>query len=602
MKSDITWRTPRHGSSSTYGEARMTSSRTVLAAAIVLGAAITLTAGSPQGSGWQSPASPGAGDPPRAEPSPAAPSQTAPSPAAPSSATSSSATSSGATRSSAEPAAARPPAGRGGGRGNPAAALFTQTCAPCHGTGVEGGRAPSLLDDKWAHATDDESIARIVADGLPNTEMVGFKATLSEPQIWQLVTYVRMQAANLKEKPQLVVDPHGQVIESEKQKFKIDVVARNLETPWGIGFLPDGRILVTERPGRLRIVEKGKLLPEAVKGTPKVWEKQDGGLLDVEVHPQYARNGWIYLAYSETLPGYTPPAAPPVPPGDAPAPVAAGPGPQGGRGGRGGPPDPPSMTVIVRGRINKKHEWTDEKVIFRADPKYYTPTNAHYGSRFIFDRQGHLFFTIGEKNDMAHAQDLTDPLGKIHRVNDDGSVPKDNPFVNRPGAVASIWSYGHRHPQGLAWDPVTGKLWESEHGPQGGDEINIIEPGHNYGWGVITMGIQPGITKRAEEGMDQPVVYYTPTIAPSGMTFYAGTKYPGWKNNLFVGCLGGQQLRRLEVDGDKVTHQEVVFNQFGRIRDAVVGPDGYLYVLMQLPGQTLSASTPGVLARLIPVP
>lgn len=259
------------------------------------------------------------------------------------------------------------------------------------------------------------------------------------------------------------------------------------------------------------------------------------------------------------------------------------------------------MTVVVRGKINQKNEWTDQQVIFRAAPQYYSSTNAHYGSRFTFDKQGHLFFTVGEKNVMTHAQDLADPLGKIHRVNDDGTAPKDNPFVGRAGAVPSIWSYGHRHPQGLAWDPVTGKLWESEHGPQGGDEVNIIEPGRNYGWGVITMGVQPGITKRAEEGMEQPVVYYTPTIAPSGMAFYAGTKYPGWKNNLLMGGLGGQQLRRLEIEGGKVTHQEVVFNQFGRIRDVVLGPDGYLYVLMQLPGQSLSQSTPGVLARLMPV-
>jgi glucose/arabinose dehydrogenase len=536
----------------------MRSSQFVLAAAIVLGAALTLHAGVTQ--------------------LPATAPQAAPAGVA------------GEARTGA-PAGA--PAGRGGGRGNPAATLFTETCAGCHGTGIQGGRVQSLFDDKWTHATDDESIAAIIANGIPNTEMVAFKPTLNDAQIWQLVTYMRLQAGNLKDKPEVVVDPDGQVIKSEKQTFKIEVVARNLETPWGLAFLPDGRLLVTERPGRLRIVDKGKV-SEPVKGTPKVWEKQDGGLLDVEVHPQYARNGWIYLAYSETLPGYTPP------PVDPSAPPAPAPPPQGGRG-RGGPPDPPSMTVIVRGKINKNNEWTDEQVLFRAPAALYSSTNAHYGSRFTFDKQGHLFFTLGEKNNMVHAQDLGDPLGKIHRVNDDGTIPKDNPFVNRPGAVPSIWSYGHRHPQGLAWDPVTGKLWESEHGPQGGDEINIIEPGHNYGWGVITMGTQPGITERSHEGMEQPIVYYTPTIAPSGMTFYSGTKYPGWKNNLFVAALAGQQLRRLEVSDTKVTHQEVVFNQFGRIRDVIVGPDQYLYVIMQLPGQSLSQSTPGVVARLVPV-
>ena len=206
------------------------------------------------------------------------------------------------------------------------------------------------------------------------------------------------------------------------------------------------------------------------------------------------------------------------------------------------------MTTIVRGKINAKNEWTDQQVLFRAPLDQFTTNNSHYGSRFTFDRQGHLFYTLGERGVMENAQDLSKPTGKIHRVNDDGSVPKDNPFVGKAGALPTIWSYGHRNPQGLAWDPVTGKLWESEHGPQGGDEINIIEPGKNYGWGVITMGVQPGITKRSEPGMEQPIVYYTPTIAPSGMSFYTGNQYPQWKNNLFVSALAGQQLRRLEVE------------------------------------------------------
>ncbi len=421
-------------------------------------------------------------------------------------------------------------------------------------------------------------------------------------------------------KPELVPDPANQIVKSEKQTFKIEVVATGLETPWALAFLPDGRLLVTERPGRLRIIDHGKLLPDGVKGLPKVWEKQDGGMFDVEVHPQYSKNGWIYLSYSETLPGYTPPpasAAPPPPPpapaapvpptagagapGQPPTPPAPPPARQGFGRGRGGPPDPPSMTVIMRGRINKNNEWIDQQILFRAPPEVYSSTNAHYGSRFIFDKQNHLFFSLGEKQQMADAQDLSKPTGKIHRVNDDGSVPKDNPFVNRPGAVPSIWSYGHRNPQGLAWAPVTGKRWDSEHGPQGGDEINVIEPGHNYGWPVITNGVQPGITKRTEEGMESPVVYFSPSIAPSGIAFYSGSRYPGWKNNLFVSALAGQQLRRLEISGTTVTHQEVVFHQFGRVHDVIVGPDGYLYTTLQLPGHVLSASTPGMVIRLIPV-
>jgi aldose sugar dehydrogenase len=485
------------------------------------------------------------------------------------------------------PAPVPPSPGRG--RGNPMAMLYAERCAPCHGTDVIPGRAPTLFDDQWTRGNDDESIARNISNGIPTTEMLPFKDLLTEQQIWQLVAYIRTQAGNLKPKPQLVPDPDGQIVKSEKQTFRIEVIARDLETPWGLAFLPDGRLLITERPGRLRIVDKGRLLPDPVKGTPKVWERQDGGLLDVEVHPQYARNGWIYLAYSETLPGYTPP------PPDQTAP----PPPQTDRGG--GPPSIPSMTVIIRGKISRNNEWGEQQFLYRPPPELYTAVNAHYGARFIFDKENHLFYTIGERNVPMDAQDLSKPTGKIHRVNDDGSVPKDNPFVNRQGAIATIWSYGHRHPQGLAWDPVTGKLWESEHGPQGGDEINIIERGRNYGWAVITHGIQPGVTKRAEEGMEQPIVYYTPTIAPGGMAFYTGNRYPGWRNNLFVGGLGGQQLRRLEVSGDKVTHQEVVFNQFGRVRDIILGPDGDFYVALQLPGQTLSQSTSGTVVRLIPV-
>jgi aldose sugar dehydrogenase len=489
--------------------------------------------------------------------------------------------------------------GRGGGFRNPAAALYTENCAGCHGAELTGGRAPSLFDSEWLHGSDDESIAKNIHEGFPAAGMIAFKDVLSDQQIWQLVAYIRTQADNLKGKPVYVPDPTNQIIKSEKQTFKIEILTKGLETPWGIAFLPDGRLLVTERPGRLRIIENGKLLPEGVKGLPKVWEKQDGGMFDVEVHPQYASNGWIYLSYSEVLPGYTTPATPPA---DASAPAAAAPPSQGGggRGGRGGPPDPPTMTVIMRGKISKDGQWTDQQVLFRAPADVYSSSNAHYGSRFIFDKEGHLFFTIGEKQQMMDAQDLSKATGKIHRVNDDGSIPKDNPFVGRSGVVQSIWSYGHRNPQGLAWDPVTGKLWESEHGPQGGDEINIIEPTKNYGWGVITMGVQPGITKRSQEGMEQPIVYWTPSVAPSGIVFYTGDKYPGWKNNLFVSCLGGQQLKRLEISGDKVTHEEIVFNQFGRVHDVIVGPDGYLYTTLQLPGRQLSESTEGMVIRLIP--
>ena len=483
------------------------------------------------------------------------------------------------------------PGRRGGGRGNPAAALYTERCAACHGTESASGRAPSLFDDTWVRVKDDEDMVTVIANGVPQTEMIPFKDALNDQQIWSLVAYIRTMAGTLKPRAEFVAQPDGQEITTEKQKFRIEVVARDIETPWGLAFLPDGRLLITERPGRLRILDRGKLSPP-VSGLPKVWERQDAGLFDVEVHPQYAKNGWIYLSYSEPLPGYTPP---PAPEGGAPAPPA-----EGARGRGNQPPSIPSMTVIVRGKINNNNEWIDQQFIYRPAPELFTTNNSHYGSRFTFDRQNHLFYSIGERGVPDNAQNLSNPLGKVHRVNDDGSIPKDNPFVGKQGAVGSIWSYGHRNPQGFAWDPVSGKLWESEHGPQGGDELNIIEPGKNYGWGVITHGTQPGITKRAEPGMEQPIVYYTPTLAPGGMVFYTGTQYPAWRNNLFVGGMAGQQLRRLEISGDKVTHQETLFTQFGRVRDVVVGPEGYLYVILQVPGQPVSASTPGLVARLVP--
>ena len=483
----------------------------------------------------------------------------------------------------------------GGGRGNPMAAKFTVVCATCHGaTQAKGPVGPSLFTGTWIHGGDDDAIAKSIKEGYAEKGMPAFKDQLTDPEIFQMIAFIRTQTQNLKDKPVYIPDPDGQIVKSEHVTFKMEVVARNLETPWALAFLPDGRLLITERPGRIRIVDKdGKMEPEPVKGLPKVWEKQDGGLFDIEVHPDYAKpgNGWLYISYSETLPGWTPPppdpnAPPPPPPGQ-------------GRG-RGPSNDPPSMTVIMRGRL-KNNEFVDQQVLFRAPKELYSRTNAHYGSRFLFDKQNHLFFTLGEKQQMMDAQDLSKPTGKIHRINDDGTIPKDNPYVGEPNVWPSIWSYGHRNPQGLAWDPVTGQLWESEHGPAGGDEINIIYPKHNYGWGIVSKGLQPGITKTSEPGMDDPITYWTPSVAPSGIAFYTGSKYPGWKNNLFVSCLAGQQLKRLEIKDGKVLHEEQVFNTFGRVHDVIQGPDGLLYVTLQLPGQVLSQSTPGMVARLVPV-
>lgn len=445
----------------------------------------------------------------------------------------------------------------------PAVALYEQYCASCHGPKMDGGLAGSLIDDVWKFGGDDASVTASIRDGRPGTAMQAFKDILDEQQIRTLVFHIREQAGLAKGKPETKVDPHGAIVKSEKQTVKLEVVARDLETPWGLAFLPDGRLLITERPGRLRILDKGRL-GAPVTGIPEVWPVQDGGLFDVEVHPDYSRNGWIYLSYSEATPEKT------------------------------------SNTIVMRGKLHD-NAFVDQHVLFKGGPETYTPHNFHYGSRFAFDKQGHLFYSIGDKGRPEDAQDLSKPAGKIHRVNDDGSVPKDNPFVNRAGALGTIWSYGHRNPQGLAFDPRTGKLWATEHGPRGGDELNLIEAGHNYGWAVVSNGLQPGITKSEQEGMDSPIVHWTPTIAPAGIAFATSKQYPGWTNDLFVTGLGGQQLRRLEISGNKVTHQEVVFNEYGRVRDIIVGPDGLFYVAVSLPGARVSDTTAGVVVRLVPV-
>ena len=499
------------------------------------------------------------------------------------------------------------PRGGGGGRGGggfanpygfsgplPGQAIYAANCLGCHGNDLTGGRAPTLFAEQWQADTKDSEIAKTILNGIPNTEMDGFKGKLDDDQVNELIKYIRSQSGVLKPRVNMVRDPNGTVLKTEKQTVKIETVAKGLDTPWGLCFLADGRMLVTERNfnnGTLRIIDKG-VVSDPIKGTPETWAGQDSGMFDVIIHPKYAENGWIYLSYSSALPATLAPAAPVAP---TPDPAAAPGAPGGRRGGRGrGGPQPATMTNIVRGR-NKDGQWVDQEFIFKAPAELYTVQGAHYGSRFAFDKEGHLFYSLGERAVYANAQTLANPLGKVHRVNDDGSIPKDNPFVNTPNAVPSIWTYGNRNPQGLSWDPVTGKLWESEHGPTAGDEINVLKPGHNYGWGVATKGSQTGLTKTSEPGMDDPIVYYIPTLAPSGIAFYSGDKFPNWKNNLFVGGLAGEQLRRLVVNDETVTSQEVIFNQFGRIRDVVNGPDGYLYFLINQgnPG-------PGLVARLVP--
>jgi glucose/arabinose dehydrogenase len=440
------------------------------------------------------------------------------------------------------------------------AKIITEMCAGCHGPNLVGGTAPNLLDDVWKFGGDDESILRSIRVGYPQLGMVGYAGLITEPEMRSLVTAIRQlnRQFSLGSIKATIPVPDSVTITGERQTFRLETFAAPLDTPWGIVFLPDGSMLVSDRIGELRVIEHGQLKTEPIRGTPRPFVRQDGGYLDLIAHPDYARNGWLYLAYTEL-----------------------------GTDGR------TSMTRIVRGKI-RGGAWVDQEDIFRTEQKFYYTDTSHYGCRFLFDRDGHLFFTIGERGNALEAQDLASPNGKIHRILDDGRIPPDNPFVGQPGAYASIWTYGNRHVQGLQFHPVTGKLWGTEHGPRGGDELNRIEPGRNYGWPKISNG-DPQRTEiiegTARAGLESPVVWWTPSVAPAAIEFCTSDLFPRWKNHLLVAHLVGRHLRRIETDGDRVVHQEILFSDMGRVRDVVIGPDGLIYLAMNNPGR---------IARLVP--
>lgn len=415
------------------------------------------------------------------------------------------------------------------------------------------------MDLLWPRGDDDSSILRDIRQGFPESGMPPFEGVLSEDEMRGLLGHIRALSVDyVAGRIAHPTQPASISFKSELHDFRLETYVEGLGTPWGLAFLPDGGMLVTEREGRLRLIRDGQLDPVPIRDTPAVFAQQDGGLLDVAVHPDYAKQPWVYLAYSEA-----------------------------------GPLPATAMTVIVRGQIHNGH-WTAQEELFRAPPDRYYRSRIHFGCRFLFDAAGHLFFTIGDRGRPEDAQDLGSPCGKIHRILADGRVPADNPFVNQPGAWPTLWSLGNRHPQGLAFHPTSGKMWATEHGPTGGDELNRIERGHNYGWPVVSAGTDPRVQyAKAQAEMDPPRASWSPSVAPAGIAFYAADKFPRWKNHILVGCLGGEQLRRIETDGDRVVRQEILFKGMGRIRSVVVGPDGLPWVVM---------NTPGRIARLVPAP
>jgi glucose/arabinose dehydrogenase len=333
--------------------------------------------------------------------------------------------------------------------------------------------------------------------------------------------------------------------QTEKMIIKVDTLHRGFQNPWGMTWINAETMLVTEKKGEILIFKKDSFSGQKVTGLPAFYTAGQSGLLDIAIHPNYAQNGWIYIAYGKPV-------------------------------GDGG------ATTIARFKLSGTAVTSFEELIVTT-PEWKGGT--HYGSRIVFDNQNHLYFSNGERGSQDNAQNLKNSHGKIHRIHDDGRIPADNPFVNTAGAIPSIWTYGNRNPQGLFFDKASNRLWEVEHGPRGGDELNLLEKGKNYGWPVITYGINyngtPITDITEKEGMEQPVKYWTPSIATCGMTLVTSDRYPAWKGNFLVAALAGTHIARVEMNGTKPVGEEKLLPGIGRVRQVAQSPDGYVYAITE---------------------
>ena len=339
-----------------------------------------------------------------------------------------------------------------------------------------------------------------------------------------------------------------------KETFKVETFVDGFDIPWGMAFLPNQNLIVSDKNGNLWQVDYNKKKKTQIVGVPNVRNKGQGGLLDVQVHPDFINNHYIYLGFTSYLKR---------------------------RKNK-------TFTSIVRARL-KNNSLIDQKIIYKADDIYYSGVTVHYGTRIVFDKEGYLYFSIGDRGRRDQAQLLDYPNGKIHRLHDDGSIPTNNPFIQEKNAIKSIWTYGNRNPQGLAIHPVSSIIFETEHGPKGGDELNILSSGNNYGWPEITYGKNYSgttITKYThKKGMEQPVIHWTPSIAVCGIDFYDGELFKNWENNILVSSLKFENLYRLEIKDNKVTEQEIVYRAGSRIRDVETGPEGFIYLALEDPGR-----------------
>lgn len=432
---------------------------------------------------------------------------------------------------------------------------YASFCSGCHGEKME-----AFTDRKWKHGNTKEDLFRSIKQGHPNEGMPGFDTTFTDAEITGLVNYILQGIENVNRYQFQDQPAQSNLFKSTAQTVRLDTIVKGISVPWGMAFLPNGELLVTERSGKLYRVTKDKIL-HAIDGVPEVVAEGQGGLLDVKLHPDFKTNNVVYLSYS------------------IPKRVDS---------------NLLSTTAVTRAVLNG-NSLTQQQKIFEALP--YSKTRHHYGSRMEFDNNKNLYISVGDRgNHDENPQSLEKFPGKVHRIKDDGSIPSDNPYVNQQGAMPSVYSYGHRNIQGMTVNPATGAIWANEHGPRGGDEVNIVQKAKNYGWPVITYGLNYNgtvlSTLSAKEGMEQPQLYWLPSIAPSGMAFVTGDRYKAWKGHLLVGSLRFKYVNLCKIKDNKITGQEILLKNIGRVRDVRMGPDGYIYV---------SVESPGAIFRLLPV-
>ena len=436
--------------------------------------------------------------------------------------------------------------------------LYQTYCMGCHGFNLEGGNASALIKEDWVYGRSRGLLSRNVKYGIPNTEMIAWGEVLGDDGVRAVVDYI----IKAQKEPIQAERNFPKKLETSDYTLSVELLAKgNIRTPWGIEFVDEKTALITEQPGGLRWLRDGILDTNPISGLPQIHAFQGtlGGMMDIALDPNYKQNGWIYLAFSQT-------------------------------DGVVGKREALAMTKIVRGKI-KDYKWVQEEEVFSVPENIRVKRASRWGGRMIFDLDGNLIFGIGDLDVGEDCQDLTRANGKIFRLHPDGSIPEDNPFLNVEGALPGIYAYGSRNPQGFALHPKTGEIWFTEHGPMGGDELNMLKKGANYGWPVITYGknydgntVSP-LTEK--EGMEQPVVQWTPSIAVCPAEYCNTEKFLSWQNHLFVGALAFEEIRRLHIENDYLVVDEVLLKNYGRVRDIKFGPDGALYVLLNKPDAIL---------------